>query len=71
MHRAELNQTANELWQMGVVEIIFNGTSEAVSFNTNNYNRLKEVLHELTPDQISFLIALGAPLTIDWEHGLL
>lgn len=71
MHKAEVNQTANELWQMGIIEITFTGPSESVIFTPNNYNKLKEVLHELTPDQISFLIAMGAPITIDWDHDLL
>ncbi len=65
MHKAELSQTANELWQMGVIDMVFRNSEEAVVFTQANYLKLKEVLHELTPDQLSFLVAMGAPIRLD------
>ena len=55
---------------MGIIEITFNGSSESISFTPNNYNNLKEHLYDLSPDQVSFLIAMGAPVDIDWENDL-
>ena len=61
-HQSMMNSTANELWQMGVIEMKFNAKGETVTFNYQNYARLKEVMHELTSEQIAFLSALGAPV---------
>lgn len=56
MYRAELSQMANELWQMGVVEIVFNPDgSNSVTFTNNNYSRYREVKDQLSADQINFL----------------
>jgi len=56
MYRAELSQMANELWQMGVVEILFNADgSNSVTFTNNNYNRYRELKDKLNDDQINFL----------------
>jgi hypothetical protein len=57
-----MNVTANELWQMGVIEMSFTMRGESVSFNRGNYERLREVMDELTEEHIIFLEALGAPL---------
>lgn len=57
-----MSTTANELWQMGVIEMKFTSKGETVAFNYQNYNRLKEVIHELTSEQLVFLTALGAPV---------
>jgi hypothetical protein len=61
-HRSMMNSTANELWQMGVIEMKFNAKGETVTFNYQNYTRLKEVMHELTSEQLAFLSVLGAPI---------
>jgi len=61
-HHRMMNQTANELWQMGVIEMEFTMGGESVSFNSNNYARLKEVVDELTEEHIEFLEAMGAPI---------
>ena len=61
-HNRMMNQTANELWQMGVIEMEFTMGGESVSFNSNNYHRLQEVIHELNEEQINFLEAMGAPI---------
>lgn len=61
-HIETMNQTAVELWQMGVIEMKFTAEGELVEFNGQNYKRLKEVITELTDDQITFLEALGAPI---------
>jgi hypothetical protein len=56
MYRAELSQMANELWQMGVLEILFNADgSNSVTFTNNNYNRYRELKDQLNDDQINFL----------------
>jgi hypothetical protein len=57
-----MNVTANELWQMGVIEMQFTMRGESVSFNRGNYERLKEVIDDLTEEHVTFLEALGAPL---------
>lgn len=61
-HTQMMNITANELWQMGVIEMEFTMRGESVSFNSGNYERLKEVVGELTEEHIIFLEALGAPV---------
>jgi len=61
-HHKMMNATANELWQMGVIEMQFTAQGESVSFNSKNYERLKEVIDELTEDQVQFLEAMGAPV---------
>jgi hypothetical protein len=56
MYRAELSQMANELWQLGVVEILFNPDgSNSVTFTNNNYSRYREIKDQLNDDQINFL----------------
>jgi hypothetical protein len=57
-----MTHTANELWQMGVIEMEFTMQGDSVVFNKKNYDRLKEVINDLTEDQINFLEALGAPI---------
>jgi len=61
-HHQMMNQTANELWQMGVIEMQFTAKGESVSFNSKNYERLREVIDTLTDEHIQFLEALGAPI---------
>jgi hypothetical protein len=56
MYRAELSQMANDLWQMGVVEVLFNADgTNSVSFTDNNYSRYREIKDQLNDDQINFL----------------
>ena len=57
-----LSQTANELWQMGVIELEFTMDGESVIFNEKCYEKLKGALDILTEEQIEFLEALGAPI---------
>ena len=47
---------------MGVIEMEFTMQGDSVVFNKKNYDRLKEVINDLTEDQINFLEALGAPI---------
>jgi len=61
-HNQMMTHTANELWQMGVIEMEFTMQGDSVVFNKKNYDRLKEVINDLTEDQINFLEALGAPI---------
>lgn len=56
MYRAEISQMANELWQMGLVEILFNPDgSNSVTFTNNNYSRYRELKDQLNDEQINFL----------------
>ena len=60
MYRSELSSMANELWQLGVVEILFNADgSNSVSFGYNNYRRYREVKETLTEEQMHFLEAVA------------
>jgi len=61
-HLQSMNNTANELWQLGVIEMSFTAQGESVKFTTQNYARLKEVIDDLNDEQIKFLEALGAPI---------
>ena len=54
-HQAELNSTANELWQMGVVDVIFKESTFSVAFTSQNYQNYLEVKDQLTDDQKDFL----------------
>jgi hypothetical protein len=63
-HFQMMNDTANELWQMGVIEMQFTMRGESVSFNRGNYERLREVIDDLTEEHIKFLEALGAPIKL-------
>jgi hypothetical protein len=59
----EVNHTANELWQLGLIEILFQEDNQSVMFNLNNYIKLQELHMDLTEDQASFLeTVLGKPL---------
>ena len=61
-HLQMMNGAVNELWQMGVVEMTFTAKGESVSFNSQNYARLKEVIDDLTDEHIAVLEAMGAPI---------
>lgn len=61
-HLQMMNGAVNELWQMGVIEMSFTAKGETVSFNSQNYARLKEVLDDLTDEHIAVLEAMGAPI---------
>lgn len=71
MHRQEINQTTNELWQLGVVEIMFNtDTLPSVQFTANNYLKYREVSHLLTEEQKSVLEAVVGSSLSDLDHRL-
>lgn len=57
-HQAELNETANELWQLGVVDIVFKEETFSVGFTRDNYNKYREIREQLTPEQMDFLDVL-------------
>lgn len=61
-HLQTMNGVANELWQLGVIEMSFTSQGEKVKFTSANYARLKEVISYLNQEQILFLEALGAPI---------
>lgn len=58
MHQADVNATAFELWQLGVVDIMFTEDTQTISVSPANYMRLREVSDTLTDEQIAFLRAL-------------
>lgn len=60
MHQADINQTANELWQMGVISINFTDDSESITVTPANYAELKRVYETLTDEQIDFINALSS-----------
>jgi hypothetical protein len=59
MYRQEVNQTANDLWQLGLVDITFN-TDQSVSirFTSENYSRYRQLKDTLTDEQRIFLEAV-------------
>lgn len=72
MYQEEINQTTNELWQLGVVEIMFNtDTSVNVKFTSNNYLKYREVSHLLTEEQKLVLEAVVGSSLSDLDHRLL
>lgn len=58
MHQSDVNSTAFELWQLGVIDIMFTENSESISVSPANYARLLEVSETLTDEQMAFLRAL-------------
>jgi hypothetical protein len=63
IHAAELSQTTNELWQMGVVDIVFGSQGNSVTFTEVNHRRYREVRDELTEEQNSLLeVIVGVSL---------
>ena len=58
MHQADVNSTAFDLWQLGVIDIIFTDTNESITVSPANYARLREVADTLTEEQLAFLRAL-------------
>jgi hypothetical protein len=63
-HKKSIGNIAYELWAMGLVEIRFDedDLEDKVSFNENNYEKLKEVYEQLSIEQVEFLQLLGAPI---------
>ena len=62
-HKAEINSTANELWQMGVVDVIFKESTFSVGFTNQNYQTYLEVKDQLTEEQKDFLeVVIGFSL---------
>lgn len=58
MHQADVNSTAFELWQLGVIDIIFTEKDESITVSPANYARLLEISDTLTDEQMAFLRAL-------------
>jgi hypothetical protein len=56
-HRAEVNEIANSLWQMGVVEISFADSIEGtrVIMSTDNYIKYLSVRDTLSVEQLDFV----------------
>jgi hypothetical protein len=56
MHIAELNQTANELWQLGIIDMTFGDEGyDKVGFTHQNYEKYREHKNSLTDEQLNFL----------------
>lgn len=58
MHQSEVNSTAFELWQLGVIDIMFTDKSESITISPANYARLLEISETLTDEQVAFIRAL-------------
>jgi hypothetical protein len=50
-HIQEVNQTSFDLWQLGVVTIIFSEEGERISYNKENYEKFLEIESTLTQEQ--------------------
>jgi hypothetical protein len=71
MYRQEISQTTNELWQLGVVEVMFNtDTTVTVQFTASNYSKYREVSHLLTDEQRLVLEAVVGSSLSDLDHLL-
>lgn len=64
-HREEVNSIAYDLWARGLVDISFTEDSEKVTFTEENFKVLQGAYKDLTPDEVNFLTALGAPIDVD------
>ena len=58
IHQAEVNKTANELRQLGMVDINFNDEDMTVTVTEDNYRNLRDYGEELSEEHLSFLQAL-------------
>jgi len=65
MHQAEVNNTANELWQMGLISINFTETEMTVQISRDNFNNIRNHTGELTEEQLSFLHSLVVRRAMD------
>jgi hypothetical protein len=65
VHREEVNSIAYDLWARGLVDISFTEDSEKVTFTEENFKVLQGAYKDLTPDEVNFLTALGAPIDVD------
>ena len=65
MHQAEVNKTANELWQMGIISLNFTDEDMTVSITPHNYNNLKNLGEELSEEHYNFLQALAVRRSLD------
>lgn len=71
MYCEEINQTTTELWQLGVVEVMFNmDGSVTVRFTADNYARYREVSDSLTNEQRLVLEAIVGSSLSDLNHLL-
>lgn len=50
-HIQEVNQISFDLWQLGVVTIVFSEDGERISFNKENYEKFLEIESTLTQEQ--------------------
>lgn len=69
-HLAQLNEIANELWQLGVVDIVFNQDTFSVGFTRENYNKYRQIKDYLTNEQMDFLdvlVGFNLQLALDLE----
>ena len=65
MHLSEVNKTANELWQMGIISLNFTDDDMTISIDQSNYRNLREQAHRLTDEQADFLEALAIRKNLD------
>lgn len=67
MHKSEIGQLANRLWQRGLIDITFTDDAESISFGEANFEVLQDVYQDLTEEEVHFLSLLGAPIQVRLE----
>lgn len=58
LHMAEVNQIANELWQMGLIDLNWTDDDMSVTITPDNFINLKKFDGVLSNDQLNFLETL-------------
>lgn len=71
MYTQEMSHTASELWQLGVINVMFNtDTTISIYFSADNYARYREVRNTLTEQQCLFLEAVVGSTLADLDRRL-
>lgn len=70
LHLAEVNQTANELWQMGFICLNFLDDDMTVTITPENLINLQNFDGELSTDQLNFLETLVTQSLNDLDDEL-
>lgn len=55
MQKAHVGETANKLWQMGLIEINLTPTGESVYFREHNYRKYLELRDSLSQEEKAFI----------------
>ena len=65
MHQSEVNNTANELWQLGLISLNFTDEDMTVTITPDNYSNLKNYEGDLTEEHLNFLQSLVVRRNMD------